>query len=395
MPGHDSARPRLRRADLAGPVIVVALVLAAFIGVRMHSYRGDPTGFVQFGRTGVSVIQPPPGAIIRPDQGYDGALFWLQAHDPLVVRDSTVKRLDTAQGEFRAVRVAYPALAGALSLGSDDALPWTLLLLDVAALLALTAGAARFLRAEGRSGWWAVAIGLSPGVVLALLRDLADPLATAAGLGGLMAWHRRRVGLATALLVLAVLTREPMVFAPVAVGAEALLGGGGRARVRERLRTAAPVVLLPLAAFAAWYLYVTGRFNWVLPASTNPPGEFSFPFDGLISSIADESHKPFADAVWGIAYLGLVLAALVAVVRLLLARCRDALVLTAALFAVAVCFETYAGDKWTYARQSVPLITALGLAGLVHRRRLAAGIAVAAAALTLLIPLAFGSSAGA
>lgn len=135
----------------------------------------------------MAVIQPPPGAIIRPDQGYDGALFWLQAHDPLLLRDRTVERLNVAHGEFRAVRVAYPALAGALSLGSDGALPWTLLGLDVLAVLALSAGAAAFLRAEGRSGWWALAIGLSPGLMLALLRDLSDPVATAAGLGGLMA----------------------------------------------------------------------------------------------------------------------------------------------------------------------------------------------------------------
>jgi len=101
--------------------------------------------------------------------------------------------------------VAYPALAGALSLGSDGALPWTLLGLDVLAVLALSAGAAAFLRAEGRSGWWALAIGLSPGLMLALLRDLSDPVATAAGLGGLMAWHHRRRGIATALLTLAVL----------------------------------------------------------------------------------------------------------------------------------------------------------------------------------------------
>jgi len=87
---------RISETDLAGPVLVAAVVLAAFIGVRLHSYGGDPTGFVQFGRTGVAVIQPPPGAIIRPDQGYDGALFWLQAHDPLLLRDRTVERLNVA-----------------------------------------------------------------------------------------------------------------------------------------------------------------------------------------------------------------------------------------------------------------------------------------------------------
>lgn len=390
---------RILATDLTGPVLVAAVVLAAFVGVRLHSYGGDPTGFVQFGRTGVAVIQPPPGAIIRPDQGYDGALFWLQAHDPLLLRNRTVERLNVAHGEFRAVRVAYPALAGALSLGSDGALPWTLLGLDVLAVLALSAGAAAFLRAEGRSGWWALAIGLSPGLMLALLRDLSDPVATAAGLGGLMAWHHRRRPIATALLTLAVLTREPMVFAPLAVGLSALLaarGGahGDRQPLPERLRSAAPVTLIPLAAFAGWYAYVTFRFGGTLPASTNPPGEFSFPFDGLLTAIRGESHRPAIEAGWGLAYLVLILAALVAVVRALI-RSRDALTLTAALFAVAVCLETYASDKWTYTRQTVPLVLALGLAGLVGRRRLAPALAAAVAGLTLLAPLAFRASAGA
>ncbi len=387
---------RVTAADVAGPVVVAALVLAAFIGVRLHSYGGDPTGFVQFGRTGVSVIQPPPGAIIRLDQGYDGALFWLEAHDPLVVHDRTVDRLNVAHAEFRAVRVAYPALAGAVSLGSDRVLPWTLLLLDVLAVLGLTAGAAVFLRAEGRSGWWALAIGLSPGLVLALLRDLSDPLATAAGLGGLMAWRRRRAGIATLLLTLAVLTREPMVFAPLAVGVEALLGGGRavRGRLLTRLRPALPVILVPLAAFLAWYAYVFVRFGGTLPAATNPPGEFSFPFDGLLTALRGESHRPAVEAAWGLAYLTLLFVALVAVLRSL-ARCRDALTVTAALFAVAVCLETYASDKWTYARQSVPLVVAIGLAGLVQRRRLGPAVAAGAACLTLLAPLAFRASAGA
>ncbi len=392
----EGALARVREADVLGPVIVVAFVLAAFIGLRLHSYRGDPTGFVQFARTGVSVIQPPPGAILRNDQGYDGALFWLQAHDPLLLRDRTVDRLNTARSEFRAVRMAYPSLVGGLSLGSDEVLPWTMLLLDVVVMLALTAGASAFLRAEGRSGWWSIAIGLSPGLVLAMLRDLADPLATAAVLGGLMAWRKRRLDLATGLLTLAALAREPMAIAPVAVAIDALLSARrmDRERMWNALRPALPVILVPLLAFTGWYLYVTLRFHGVLPFSTNPRGEFSFPFDGLVTAVRSESHHPAFEAAWGLAYLGLVLAALAAVVRLL-GRSRNPLSLTALLFAVAVCLETYAGDKWTYTRQSVPLMTVLGVAGLVQRQRLATFVAVAGACLTLLAPIAFRASAGA
>jgi hypothetical protein len=175
--------PLLARHDLAGPVLVTAVVLLALVAATLVQYDGDPTGFVQFGRAAAPAVGPPAGARIASEIGYDGQFFYVQAVDPLL-RDRARSALVATDGEYRAQRVLYPALAYVAAAGQEDGLPWTLLFLNVAAA---TAAVAVFARARDVSGWWALAVGLCPGVVLAVLRDLSEPLAVAGLVGGLVA----------------------------------------------------------------------------------------------------------------------------------------------------------------------------------------------------------------
>lgn len=412
MPGQgDTARTATSRrllaqlvgADRIGPVLVVGLVLAALIGARLVTYGGDPTGFVVFGRAGAPLTKPPAGARVATFAGYDGQYFWMQAGDPFL-RGRALRGLTSLGTEFRAQRVAYPALAGGLAAGSRAALPWTLLLVNVAAVVALTAAAARFARAEGRSGWWALALGLSPGVVLATLRDLSDPLAVCALAGGLMAWRRDGRALAAGLLALAVLTRETMMLGVVAVAAEGALGAwphrargtGERSATRSAIRRTVPVVAVPAAVFLAWQWYVTSRFGGVLPASTMPPGQFGPPFDWLAIAVRRALDAPsLSSGTWDIVYLALVVAAIAAAAVLVVRRRPTASAIAALLFAaVTVLFESD-GDKWGYTRATAPLLLTLALGALIARERIALALCGAAAALTLAIPLAFAAASGA
>ena len=191
--------PLLARHDLAGPVLVTAVVLLALVGAKLVQYDGDPTGFAQFGRAAAPAVMPPAGARIDSEIGYDRQFFYVQAVDPLL-RDRARSALVATNGEYRAQRVLYPALAYVAAAGRADGVPWTLLLLNVAA---------------------ALAIGLSPGVVLAVLRDLSGPLAIAGLASGLVAWRMRRPWVAGGALTAAVLAREAMVLAVVAIAIEA------------------------------------------------------------------------------------------------------------------------------------------------------------------------------
>ena len=76
--------PLLARHDLAGPVLVTAVVLLALVGARLVQYDRDPTGFVQFGRAAAPAVMPPAGARIESEIGYDGQFFYVQAVDPLL-----------------------------------------------------------------------------------------------------------------------------------------------------------------------------------------------------------------------------------------------------------------------------------------------------------------------
>jgi thiamine transporter ThiT len=386
------SRRLLARHDVVGPVLVTAAVLLALVGARLVQYDRDPTGFVQFGRAAAPVVMPPADARIASDIGYDGQFFYVQAVDPLL-RDRARSALIATNGEYRAQRVLYPALAYVAAAGSEDAVPWTMLLLNVAAALAATAAVALFARDRGASGWWALAVGLCPGVVLAVLRDLSEPLAVAGLVSGLVAWRLRRPWIAGAALTAAVLAREVMVLAVIAIAFEAVwrrLSKRDAPVVGDALRACVP----PIAAFAAWQLYLLDRFDR-LASSTTPDGQFLSPFEGLIDS-ADRaiSDPSLGSVVWDLGFLILVVAAMVVAV-LAARRGPNAPAVTALCFAVLAVLVTYDADHWNYTRITAPLMASLVVLGLDEEDRAALTVPALAACLTLLIPVAFSAGAGA
>lgn len=388
----------MRRHDLAGPVLVTAAVLLALVGARLVQYDADPTGFVQFGHAAAPAVKPPAGARIDSEIGYDGQFFYVQAVDPLLRARARSALIET-NGEYRAQRVLYPALAYVTAAGSEDALPWTMLLLNVAAVLWATAAVALFARARGCSGWWALAVGLCPGVVLAVLRDLSEPLAIAGLVSGLVAWRLRRPWMAGGALAVAVLAREAMVLGVIAIAVEtawrrfASRGGhdaGDAPTVGDAVRACIP----PLAVFAGWQLYLVDRFDR-LASSTTPEGQFGAPLGGLLDSVDRAlSDASLGGAVWDLAFLLLVACAVVAAV--LAARHGLTAPVTAAVgFAVVAVLVSYDSDHWNYTRLTAPLLASLVVLGLDERDRLALAVPGLAACLTFLIPIAFRAGAGA
>jgi hypothetical protein len=295
--------------------------------------------------------------------------------------------------------VLYPALAYVTAVGSEDALPWTMLLLNVAAVLWATAAVALFARARGSSGWWALAVGLCPGMVLAVLRDLSEPLAIAGLVSGLVAWRMRRPWLAGGALAAAVLAREAMVLGVIAIAVEAAWRAFARRRGAEadvaRARGDALRACIPaLAVFAAWQLYLLDRFGQ-LASSTTPEGQFGAPLGGLIDS-ADRalSDASLGGAVWDLAFLLLIAGAVIAAV-LAVRHGFTAPVAAAVGFAMVAVLVNYDSDHWNYTRLTAPLLASLVVLGLDERDRLALAVPALAACLTFLIPVAFHAGAGA
>lgn len=366
-------------------MLIVALVLALAVGSRLDAYGGNLTGLVQFGSKFASATHAPSGAIFNSPQGYDGQFFYAQARDPLLLHDATVRLLRHAGAGFRMERVAYPALAFLVAFGQPGAIPFALLAINVVVLLALAGGFAIYARRRGWSALWAVPIAVMPGMLLPALRDLSDPLATATMLAGLLLWRNGRRWPAALALGVAVLTREMMMLAVLAVAAEAGVRAW-RARDipgawRTTLARAWPVIVIPSAVFAGWQSYVAVRYGGLVGGAG-----LELPLVNLIQEVRGSFHGYRLTAIWDLVYVLLILAAVLAALMSL--RERVTITSTAAsALALGVLVPTL-GDVWSDTRLSAPLFALLLIDGLQRRRRGSVLIASGAAAMTILIPVA-------
>jgi hypothetical protein len=377
----------LRRHDVLGPLIVALAVYLGAIGVQLQRYDGDPTGFVQFGSVAAASIQPPAGArVLAGSIGYDGQFYYVLALSPDI--DRHVQMVFEAF-EYRAQRIAYPAIAWLLSGGgSEGGLPWALLAVNVVFALVATAAAAAWLRGHGRSGWLALAVGLTPGVLMTILRDLTDVVGLAAALGALWAWSERRERLSSIALVVAVLARETMLILAAVLAFDAWR----RRRRGEQATHPALLVLPALACFAAWETYATWRFDGEIPWTTAPSNLWQAPGVGVVEALSGLVDQPATEVAWDLAYLALCGAAVVAAVAVLWRdRGPEALFCASQAAIVVLLGEVFWIDHWSFTRVTAPLFASLLLAGVTARSNPAVAISCAAAVLTLLIPAALNT----
>ncbi|MEA2210300.1 MAG: hypothetical protein QOF83_248 [Solirubrobacteraceae bacterium] len=371
------------------PLVIVAAILSLAIGGRVAADRGNLTGPIQFGAQFAPAIHPPSGAIIGSPGGYDGQFFYAQARDPLLLNDSTVAAMRAAGAGFRLQRVAYPALAFALAGGQAGAIPFTLLASNVVILLGLAAAGVVYTRRRGWSPLWSVAIVLSPGLILAALRDLSDPLALSSMLAGLLLWRSGRRWPAAVALVIAVLTREVMMLAVVAVAGEACVRAWRQSprpvALRDALSQAWPVIALPSLAFAGWQAYITVRYGGPVGGAG-----LDLPLLNFVHEAQADLHGYLPMAIWDCLYMLLVLAASAAAWLSLRHRVTITSAAACAL-SVGVLVPTL-GDAWSDTRLSAPLFALLLVDGLQRGRRAPVLISAAAAAMTILIPVAIPGS---
>jgi hypothetical protein len=184
--------------------MVVLAVALIYVGLTLVRYGGDPLAFALVG------TQYDPG---DPEgtQGYDGQFAYYIARDP----DGGRQYCDVPS--YRYQRILYSVLAWALALARPELVGWTLIALNVAALVGGTYFTERLLAAHRVSGWYALGYGLYGGLVAGLRLDLTEPLAYGLVQAGLWAWERERRGTAGVLLALAALTKETALVAVAGV----------------------------------------------------------------------------------------------------------------------------------------------------------------------------------
>jgi hypothetical protein len=218
-------------------VLATAAAYAAFTLLGLALHGGSPLWFVWIGERWSE-------GVAGGRTGYDGQFAYYLARDGW----AALPHLDAPA--YRMSRILYPLLAAGLSGGRVALLPWAMLAINYAAVLAGTAALARWLAARAVSPWWAPAYAGCAGLVFAYSRDCTEPLAYALSIAGAVAWLERRPGRAAAALALAPLARESTVLFAASLACAAL----ARRRWRAAFGLAATAVPMLL-----WQLYLTAQ----------------------------------------------------------------------------------------------------------------------------------------
>ncbi len=267
MGDRDENAPRRRRGSVLAAVLV-AVALAALWPAAWARSNHSAEALLGAGTTGPArelMARELPDAPRFPGLGHDGQQFYAVARhpfDPPAVRD----QLDSPAYRYR--RILFPALAGTLAPNGGRSLVFALLAISLAGV---ALGAWATSRLPGAPAWLPLAVGLTPGVGVALALSLGDALATGLTLAAVAASLRRRWAWMTVALVAAALTRETLIL--VAVG---LLFTPG---LPNRWKLAS--ILSPLATAGTWALWSAHALG--TPA-LDGSGQLGLPFVGWLQS---------------------------------------------------------------------------------------------------------------
>ena len=175
--------------------MLTLLIASAYCLFTLVRFSWDPMAFVRVGQQ----FDPVHGVA---GMGYDGQFAYQIARNP----GGAAPLLDVPA--YRYQRIFYPLLARWLALGYPNAIPWTLIFVNLGSLTLGVLATEKLLAAHGRSRWYALAYGLFGGFLISVRMDLTEPLAYALVQWGVYYFDQKRSGFSLLLFILASLTRE-------------------------------------------------------------------------------------------------------------------------------------------------------------------------------------------
>jgi hypothetical protein len=310
-------RERIRGSKALPVALVVLAVYAGWIGTYLAA-GNDVRDFIGIGRTFldkgnfIQAVQHPGAPQIhvggyRPlhSTGYDGQFSYYIAVTPRYAR----AYMDDPS--YRYSRVLHAGLARLLGLGDEDALPYTLLLLNWLAAGLGTFCLAAWMQARGVSRWYALLYGLSPGILVGVQRDVTEPVAYAlVALGVLLldTGRRSRPVAAGVAFGLAAFARQTTLLFPLgfalwlAIGA---WGSKGSVNPKRRWREALILLALSLGPYVAYGVFLRVWLGSVSSGNNLSP----IPLGGLV-------HPPWELDHQGATLVFVVVPALIALIAL-------------------------------------------------------------------------------
>src|SRR3954469_20212625 len=182
------------------PLLVVVLGYVGVTIVALRPYDFNPTGPIRIGTMLPAEGFWTPNTRVEPGVGYDGQWFFYLAHDPLLRQPDPESFLDLPA--YRYARILYPTLAWMLALGQPAALPWSMLAVNLLAVVGGTVACYDLLRQLGGNRWLVLAYAFSPPILLGVTATLAEPTSIALVVAGLALALRSRHRTAGVILAL-------------------------------------------------------------------------------------------------------------------------------------------------------------------------------------------------
>lgn len=248
-------RLSLRRLPSVRPWMAALILCLIYLIAVFVLHGADPLTFIV-------LPEPPSAEHPQGTKGYDGQWVYHMAVSPI----GAPPHLDVPA--YRLQRILLPVLAHLLAFGQPALIPWTLLLINLAAFVAGMVVLEHLLKAAGVSPWWALIYGLSAGILMSVRLSLNEPLAYALVLAAIWSERHKRLWLAATAFALAGLAKETTLI--FALGY--LLWMALERRWRDALH-------LGLVAWAPYLIWQAVLYLWLGEIGTGPGGDLRTPFE--------------------------------------------------------------------------------------------------------------------
>ena len=214
---HHKRAPFRNMID--SPVVTALIALGGYIGFVLFRWwvaaNGNVTKFVRAELPFAHPARVPASVYVFPSNGYDGQFFYRLALDPVDLRRTAFGI--TLDHPYRLQRIGYPALAWLFSLGHHRLAPIALVVVNVLALAMIGLLGGMLAAESGRHAIWGLLLAGYFGFLKSVGNDLAEPVAAACLLGGVLAYRRERPVVAGLLFAYGALTRETAMIVPLAI----------------------------------------------------------------------------------------------------------------------------------------------------------------------------------
>ena len=271
--------------------LVAALILLTLTGGRWWGGGWDISRFVVCGDRLTNPAKTPiPLQVTANCDGYDGQFFARLAFTPFT-REKIACGITLDSPAYRQQRIIYPLLARLLAAGDVKLIPWTLVAVNLLAMIGLAIIAAKITAHFHLNPGYGLLPMLSCGLIMSFGRDLAEPLTAFFVISALYFLLRKRLILCALVASLSVLTRESSLITFAAAGLTLLFY---TLRDRQRPRDFSCFwLLLPLAVYGLWQIYLTR--TWGSAPMTSGPTLSPYPLRDFILQLGRHPYrqKPF------------------------------------------------------------------------------------------------------